>query len=469
MKSFTLCVLVILSIFCKSATAQNVGLGNIIWWDMNDNGVKEIYEPATQWVEVKMYQDNNEDGIADAGFITLITMTDADGKFSFGNVPAGKYFVKADIGWSHYKTTVYGGDPDNDVMGDNNAFYQDPVNNKIKTETITLAAGTEPDGTGAINTNTNNTVGIGTWKGNGLGDYVWLDNNSNGMQDASEAGLPNITVTLKDVNGNVLETAITDANGKYSFYDPIGYYGVTDYQVEFTTPVGYVPTQSNAGNDDGDSDPINGIISSVNVPMGQWNHSFDAGFKPASILPLKFTSFSALLKNNKVELKWVTANEINVNHFIVEKSFDGKAFANAAIVFSSRNGGINSVYQFVDDFTGNNAIVYYRIRSVDFDGKNTVSEIRSIQTPTKQGDESLKIITYPNPVINEVNITIPDTWAQQKITYQVINAAGVVVKAIQANNSLLKQTIAINNLPAGLYIITANNQAKVLQQRIIKQ
>ena len=68
-----------------------------------------------------------------------------------------------------------------------------------------------------------------------------------------------------------------------------------------------------------------------------------------------------------------------------------------------------------------------------------------------------------------VSEPIPDNWVQQKITYQLLNATGVVLKTIQTNNSLQKQTINTNNLPAGMYIITANYQGKVLQQRIIKQ
>ncbi len=469
MKAITICLITVLSLFISSANAQNVNLGGQVWWDFNDNGVKESNEPVTQWYGVSLYQDNDEDGIADAGFTTLYLSTDALGNYMFTNLAAGKYFVKLDAGYSHYKTTVYGGHPDNNVINDNNGFVQNLATMNVTSQTITLAPGTEPDGTGATNTNTNKTLNFGTWKANGLGDMVWLDNNGNGTYEVGEPGLPNVTVTLKDAIGNTLETTTTDAQGKYSFYDPMGYYGVNDYKVVFGAPIGYIPTLSNMGaDDDNDSDPINGVISSINVPMGQWNHSFDAGFKPGSILPIKFTSFTALLKNDKVDLKWTTANEINVDRFIVEKSFDGKTFTNAAIVFSRGANGISSIYELTDNLNNNYTVAYYRIRSMDFDGKTTVTEIRSVKMDTKQ-DESLKINTYPNPVINEVNITIPDSWVKQKIIYQLINATGVVLKTIQTNNSLQKQTINTNNLPAGMYIITANYQGKVLQQRIIKQ
>ncbi len=52
------------------------------------------------------------------------------------------------------------------------------------------------------------------------GDYVWLDENSDGIQDAGEPGIPNTTVTLTgtDVLGNTVSwSTVTDANGRYLF------------------------------------------------------------------------------------------------------------------------------------------------------------------------------------------------------------------------------------------------------------
>ncbi|MEI8075712.1 MAG: YDG domain-containing protein, partial [Bacteroidota bacterium] len=49
-----------------------------------------------------------------------------------------------------------------------------------------------------------------------IGDYVWSDDNLNGVQDATEAGLANVTVQL--VQGpTVLATTTTDASGYYTF------------------------------------------------------------------------------------------------------------------------------------------------------------------------------------------------------------------------------------------------------------
>ncbi len=51
-----------------------------------------------------------------------------------------------------------------------------------------------------------------------IGNRVWQDTNGNGIQDAGEPGIANVTVTLFDVTaGRTVGTTTTDANGDYDF------------------------------------------------------------------------------------------------------------------------------------------------------------------------------------------------------------------------------------------------------------
>ena len=58
-----------------------------------------------------------------------------------------------------------------------------------------------------------------------------------------------------------------------------------------------------------------------------------------------------LNNNNKVDLKWETATEINVSHFIIEKSIDGKNFSDAGMVFAYGNTTSKSNYVFADNIS----------------------------------------------------------------------------------------------------------------------
>ena len=82
---------------------------------------------------------------------------------------------------------------------------------------MTLTYGGEPtnDGDGP---NGNLTMDFGL-KGTGeIGDFVWNDLNGNGIQDAGEPGIPNVTVQLFNCGGTVpIAITTTDANGNYLF------------------------------------------------------------------------------------------------------------------------------------------------------------------------------------------------------------------------------------------------------------
>ncbi len=257
-----------------------VSLGNQVYIDRNDNG---LFEPGLgdfgyDGAVVRLYADNNDDGIADGA--ALATQTTAGGGFyNFTNLAPGKYFVQIEsVPTWMFKTTVNGGDPDNDIDNDNNGLTQNTTTAIIKGGTITLSTGGETGGG-----NTNNTYDFGIFKTNGLGDFVFLDANANGVQDPGENGIAGVTVNLRNTAGALLATTTTGANGYYFFYDPAEY-GTNNYNIEFITPAGYTASPANQGGDDAkDSDPIGGVITNVNVPNGTWNHTFDAGFTPTTL------------------------------------------------------------------------------------------------------------------------------------------------------------------------------------------
>ncbi|VED59399.1 SdrD B-like domain-containing protein [Staphylococcus simulans] len=119
-------------------------------------------------------------------------------------------------------------------------------------------------------------TGDGTLETYRLGDYVWEDTNQNGIQDSGETPISNVLVTLKDANGNIINTAVTDRYGNYLFSD----LNNGDYTVEFSTPEGYVPTTQNAGTDS--TVDSNGLVVPVTI-NGADNLTIDSGFyKPVA-------------------------------------------------------------------------------------------------------------------------------------------------------------------------------------------
>ncbi|EJP6627812.1 fibrinogen-binding adhesin SdrG C-terminal domain-containing protein [Staphylococcus pseudintermedius] len=105
-----------------------------------------------------------------------------------------------------------------------------------------------------------------------IGDFVWRDEDHNGVQNDGEHGLEGVLVTLKTADGVVLNTTTSDANGHYQFT----HVQKGKYIVEFTTPEGYEATSKHTtANTEKDSD---GLIANIDVT--QDNMSIDAGFFP---------------------------------------------------------------------------------------------------------------------------------------------------------------------------------------------
>ena len=107
-----------------------------------------------------------------------------------------------------------------------------------------------------------------------LGNFVWIDNNANGVQDAGEPGIPNVSLSL---SGAATGTTTTDANGLYLFTGlPAGSYTVT---VTGGIPAGYTPTTGFVGAPNLDS---NGSPASATLPT---NSSVDLTYDFGYVAP----------------------------------------------------------------------------------------------------------------------------------------------------------------------------------------
>ncbi|HCT4072230.1 TPA: carboxypeptidase regulatory-like domain-containing protein, partial [Staphylococcus aureus] len=215
-------------------------LGDYVWEDTNKNGIQDQDEKGISGVTVTLKDES--------GNVLKTVTTDADGKYKFTDLDNGNYKVEFITPEGYTPTTVTSG---SDIEKDSNGLTT----------------------TGVINGADNMTLDSGFYKTPkyNLGNYVWEDTNKDGKQDSTEKGISGVTVTLKNENGEVLQTTKTDKDGKYQF---TGLENGT-YKVEFETPAGYTPTQVGSGTDEGiDS---NGT-STTGVIKDKDNDTIDSGF-----------------------------------------------------------------------------------------------------------------------------------------------------------------------------------------------
>jgi hypothetical protein len=211
-----------------------------------------------------------------------------------------------------------------------------------------------------------------------------------------------------------------------------------------------------------------GSASNTDRMYSIWFKNF-AYNDPLKTLPVKLVSFDATLNSkNNVDLKWITATEENVSHFVVERSTDGINFSDAGLVFAVGNSTQKVNYSLTDNISNINAtVIYYRLCSVDNDGKFSYSEVRVIRI-SGQGENTAAIIVYPNPVSNELRITVPANWQNKKVSFELFNANGQLMKRTDNSGSSQTETINVSELNRGLYIVRVSCNGETAQQKIIK-
>ncbi|MBL8146378.1 MAG: DUF11 domain-containing protein, partial [Anaerolineae bacterium] len=246
-------------------------LGDFVWYD-NNNGQQDSGEPGVPGAVVTLLDAAGNPVTQDAlgGTISSIT-TPASGFYSFTNLdPRMQYIVQfqrpAD---TNFATPNTGND-----ATDSDAVPSGSLPLGIgRSGVITLSAG-END----------MTIDAGVVPDSSLGNFVWYDNNNDGIQTAGEPGVPNVTVQLlnsdfsqaTDERGNAIPDQVTDANGLYLF----PHLRPGSYVVRFlpaTLPTGYTFARTGQGTAATGSDPnrftgrTGTIALGVNVDDMRWD------------------------------------------------------------------------------------------------------------------------------------------------------------------------------------------------------
>ncbi len=111
-----------------------------------------------------------------------------------------------------------------------------------------------------------------------LGDRVWIDTNSDGLQTAGELGLANVNIYAYQVIGgvgNYVTLDVTDANGNFEINVPSGF----TYYLRIEVPAGYILTNPNVSGTavNSDFDTISFTTGNISTASGADYYNYDAG------------------------------------------------------------------------------------------------------------------------------------------------------------------------------------------------
>ena len=187
---------------------------------------------------------------------------------------------------------------------------------------------------------------------------------------------------------------------------------------------------------------------------------------PAVALPVKLNSFAAMYDRSNVNLSWAGTEE-KFSHYTLQRSTDGKTYADIAVIFPSETTSSNSNYSYKDvNVNSATGSVFYRLVMIDLTNEAKYSDIRVIRLGKEK--ETLQITTYPNPVVEQVRISLPAAWQGKRVILEMYSSNGVKLQSKQLDNANQTESMQMGNVAKGFYLVKASCNGQFAQQQIIK-
>lgn len=309
--------------------------------------------------------------------------------------------------------------------------------------------------------------GSGGWStspeaGNLNGCFYFTIKAGNGYR-VSLSGIP-VMATRRSGQGPTGATILYSINGGASY-----------------TSIGTISTTSSSGGGSNSSNSTIGDLSSIddlqNVPStvsitikivpssgNNWyimatggGFVLNGAVTPAP-LPVTLRAFSARYADGKALLSWETAMEENVAHFEIERSNDALSFARTGLV-KAANTPAGNLYRYAEPGEGGRQ--YYRLKTVDRDGRYSYSRVVPLVLP----EPGAGIALQQNPVGQQLNFSL-----KGKAGYSICDLKGTVHRSGNVEGSPdNKATINLEALPPGLYLLrlqtaTGNTSLKFIKE-----
>ena len=223
------------------------------------------------------------------------------------------------------------------------------------------------------------------------------------------------------LSGSGVWTGTNNTTLGSSFFDPTSG-GIIEVEVEGLTDTGGLPQPTNVNPQEVSFlNPVNGTGTSASMIV-------------STVLPVELVLFEGDNKDcSIVDLSWRTASETNNDGFFVERSSDGKDFEEVGFVKGNNTVLIANDYSFSDKVNNvvHQEILYYRLRQIDLDGRFEYSDIIEVKLDC---NSRLSMTAFPNPVVNELNITVSGNLDQVDEVI-MMNSLNQVVRTFSIDES----------------------------------
>ncbi|MBK8880370.1 MAG: T9SS type A sorting domain-containing protein [Haliscomenobacter sp.] len=183
-------------------------------------------------------------------------------------------------------------------------------------------------------------------------------------------------------------------------------------------------------------------------------------------LPIELLDFKAEVIQSSALLTWRTASELNNDYMAVERSADAIEFQEIGRVKGQGTTQQPQDYRFTDEdpLPGIN---YYRLRQVDFDGAMEYHKVVAVDF-RPEGAAAAGLTAFPSPATDDLQVRLAAPF-QSEAEYIVTDLQGrIVLRGVFPAQSA-QETISIQPLPAGLFVLSIQNAGRGERVRFVKR
>lgn len=234
---------------------------------------------------------------------------------------------------------------------------------------------------------------------------------------------------------------------------------------------------STSGTDQGlyyiDAETVNGpagtVQTSLVIATPNIHDLASNVFPTQSTLPVTLSAFSVYKSGNNAILDWKTSNELNTDHFEIERSYDGINFTVIGNKQAAGNSSSDVIYQYIDPIIISSGNIYYRLKTLDIDGKSSYSKIVVLRI---NGGIVKDFTVYPNPFTSNLKMEI-NSEKEVSVVLRLSSASGQVILnrniLLQKGVNVVVLSSELQNLNPGIHILELISDGGKMTQKIIKR
>lgn len=192
------------------------------------------------------------------------------------------------------------------------------------------------------------------------------------------------------------------------------------------------------------------------------------GVEDCSTLPVNFIDFKVVKNNDQgADIAWTTAEELDADHYAVERSIDGITFEAIGFVSSKNQTAVNTYHYTDHEYFA--TVVYYRIVEYDVDGSFMRTGIKALY-PQRSALSTLQV--SPNPGKGIYTLSLPQTNIEnQSIVLSLTSLTGkeVLHETLQWTDLHHSHTLNISTFASGIYLLEVSDERSSWTEKIIKE